>query len=108
VQPEAAASTTQKQLVAGLALLGTRDLGLLLVLNFGSRRGDVAGLVYLAVLYALAPALARMLEWEALTGFFWPRLDVGPIACLAPLAAQALLLALLARWRWTRRVRERS
>jgi hypothetical protein len=104
VQPEASASTTQKQLVAGLALLGTRDLGLLMALKFGSRRGDVAGLVYLGVLYALAPALARALEWETAAGFFWPRLDVGPVASLTPLAVQALFFVALARARWTRQI----
>ncbi len=105
VQPETSASATQKQLVAGLALLGTRDLALLLALSFGSRRGDVAGVVYLGVLYLIAPALARALEQPALTGFFWPRLDVGPLACLAPLAVQALLFLLLAWGRWRREMR---
>jgi hypothetical protein len=37
LQPEPAVSALQKQLVVGLALLGTRDLALLLALNFGAR-----------------------------------------------------------------------
>lgn len=102
LQREPAVSELQKQLVVGLALLGTRDLALLLALNFGTRsqRADVAGLVYLLVLYALAPGVASTLGLDGLRGFFWPRADVGPVAALAPLAAGTLAAVALAWLRW--------
>jgi len=102
LQGEPAVSGLQKQTVVGLALLGTRDLALLLALNFGKRaqRADVAGLVYLLVLYALAPGVANALGLDGLRGFFWPRADVGPLAALAPLAAGSLAAVALAWLRW--------
>jgi hypothetical protein len=60
----------------------------------------VAGLVYLLVLYALAPGVANALALDGLRGFFWPRADVGPLACLAPLAAGSLAAVALAWLRW--------
>jgi len=102
LQSEPAVSGLQKQMVVGLALLGTRDLALLLALNFGKRaqRADVAGLVYLLVLYGLAPGVANSLGLDGLRGFFWPRADVGPLAALAPLAAGSLAAVALAWLRW--------
>jgi hypothetical protein len=102
LQPEPAVSALQKQLVVGLALLGTRDVALLLALNFGGRaqRADLAGMVYLLVLYALAPGVANTLGLDGLRGFFWPRADVGPLAALAPLAAGTLAAVTLAGLRW--------
>lgn len=97
-------SVIQKQVVASLALLLLRDVGLVLALAFGtgSRRSEMAAAVYLLALYVLAPGIAAQLDLPVLRGFFWPRIGEPSIVVLAPLALEAAGTLGFAWLRWRR------
>ncbi len=73
-------------------LLVLRDVGVLLFLNFGrwQRRADLAGLVYLVVVYGLIPPLLFAAEYDALV----PLLIALPGPVGGPVLAAALFQAL--------------
>lgn len=82
-----------------------RDVALLLLLNLAPdpRRADTAWVLYMGVLYLLAPALAGVLGLGAHVGFFLPRPDVGFLGGVLPPAAQAAVLWWLVAARWRER-----
>ena len=79
-------------------LFMTRDIALVLYLNFNKRRrrADVAAFIYLVVLYLPLPALAGVLEGDLLLPLFLPTPGASPLmAILPPLVQAAAMLALL-------------
>lgn len=92
-------------LVAALLLFAVRDLGLLVFLRLSSnpRRADLAWLIYLGVLYLLAPAVVLTAGLPGTIGWLLPRADLGVVAGALPVLVQviAVVTAVLLRWRRT-------
>ena len=91
-------------LVCSLLLFAVRDLGLLVLLNLAPnpRRADLAWLIYLSVLYLLAPALALAAGIGGASAWLLPRADLGLAAGTLPVLAQAALVVMAVALRWRR------
>lgn len=81
-----------------------RDAGLVVTLNLGvhAARADTAALLYLAVLYVLAPALVLAPGGDT-SGWLLPSVHGNVLAGVLPGALQAALLWAVAGARWRRR-----
>lgn len=82
-----------------------RDLALLVLLHLSSnpRRADAAWVLYLGVLYALAPMLAAVTGLSSLNAWLLPRPDLGLAGLLPPLLEAAVVMGAVAmRWRGRR------
>lgn len=88
--------------VAATLLLLIRDLGMLLFFNLSRtpKRADMLTVLLLALLYGVIPSICNALEYEQLTGLFWPRWDLMPLPMLAGLLAEAALVSWALRKRW--------
>ena len=91
-------------LVLAMLLFAVRDLGLLVLLHLApnARRADLAWLIYLFVLYLLAPALVVAAGAPAASAWLLPRADLGLTAGVLPVLAQAVALLAAVVWRWRR------
>ena len=78
-----------------------RDLGLIqfVILSPRGRRGHLAALMYLAVLYGALPALLAGTGLQAAMPALVPFLVDSPISLL-PILAQLALLGFALVWRW--------
>jgi hypothetical protein len=80
-----------------------RDAGLVVMLNLGARRerADTAAVLYLAVLYVLAPALVLAVGGAA-AGWLLPAVHGAVLPALLPGVLQAVLIWAAVRARWQR------
>ena len=81
-----------------------RDLALLLSVNLSAnpRRGDGSGLVYLMLLYVLAPLLARALGDPSLVAIFLPVVPDERLISVGSPALQAMAMIGLLAWQLSR------
>ncbi len=87
-------------------LFFVRDAGLVVLLNLGTRRAraDAAAMLYLLLLYGLAPMLLEAATpWHA-AGWLWPLAEGSLALAVVPAALQAALAwaAVSVRWRRVR------
>lgn len=88
--------------LAAAFLFATRDVLIVQTLTLG-RDGGMAGLygaIFWFVLYFAIPAVFVAGKQSALLGAFLPTGQGGWMLCLLPAAAEALVCAVLLRWRW--------
>jgi hypothetical protein len=91
-------------LLAGALAFFVRDAGLVMLLNLGPRRerADAAALLYLLLLYGLAPSLLGAFFALDTSGWLYPAYDGSLLSGLAPAMLQACVLWWLVYSRWTR------
>jgi hypothetical protein len=93
--------------VAATVFFVLRDLGIVLYCNLGkqARRADLFSIVCLMLLYAIIPAILSAIGADKATLLFWPRIDQTPFTTsVITSLMEALLMALLVRERWRKRV----
>lgn len=90
--------------VLAVMLFLLRDIGLmhLFTLDGRARRGHLTALVYLAVLYAVLPALFVAMGWPGLALALLPQPAGDPLVMVLPALAQAALVGGLLVFRWRR------
>ena len=88
--------------VVTVLLFAFRDIALLyaLTLDARRRRGHLAALVYLAVLYGLIPALLFGIDMDLLTEAFLPTFGGDAVMSTLPVLVQAVAALALAREKW--------
>jgi len=89
--------------VSSLAFF-VRDAGIVTLLNLGARRerADAAALLYLALLYGVAPLIVQGVTPWRMAGWLVPLPDGSLMLALVPPALQAVLVWALVRLRWAR------
>lgn len=89
--------------VLAVICLLCRDLGLLLFFNLGRnpKRADWLTLLCLGLLYWIIPQILVTLDFDLLSGLFWPRWDLPPVLILGAAIVEAVLVGwlLIRRWR---------
>jgi hypothetical protein len=88
--------------VLAVICLLCRDLGLLLFFNLGRnpRRADWLMVLCLGLLYWIVPQILAILDFDLLTGLFWPRWDLPPVLTLGAAGVEAVAIGWLLVRRW--------
>lgn len=89
-----------------LILFLLRDLGIVLLLNFGKRpkAPDLAAFLYLIVLYVVCGGLAASAGAGALLPLFLPGAGTNAVAVVVAPLLQVVLVAVLLQRRWTAQI----
>jgi hypothetical protein len=88
--------------VLAVICLLCRDLGLLLFFNLGRnpRRADWLMVLCLGLLYWVVPQILAMLDFDLMTGLFWPRWDLPPVLTLGAACVETVAIGWLLVRRW--------
>ena len=103
IAPAARAVLDPTTLVLAPLAFAVRDLALLVLLHLSAnpRRADAAWVIYLGLLYALAPMLAAVAGLPWLNAWLLPRPDLGTGGLLPPVI-EAVVVIVAVAWRWRR------
>ncbi len=86
-----------------MVLFLLRDLGILLFLNLGRnpKRADMLTILLLILLYGVIPTILSALDFDRLTGLFWPVPGTSADIVLPAALAQAVVILglMVGRWR---------
>ena len=95
------------ELVVAILLFLLRDIGVLLFLNFTTwlRRPDLAGALYLAVLYGVGGSILFQLDYDAALAFAVPMNAGNAFLTIAPVLVQVIAVYALLVYRLCRMMR---
>lgn len=90
---------------AAMLIFLARDCSLLLFFNLGRvpKRADMLALLWLVLLYGVIPTILAALDFEPLTGLFWPAPGQPAALVLCSALVQAAIALWLLVWRWRAR-----
>lgn len=92
-------------LILVLLLFSLRDVAIILYLGMAekAKRPEFAAVLYLLLLYSVAPGILSAIDLEEWTSAFWPRPDLSFGACVLPAAIEVAIMGGLLALRWRSR-----
>lgn len=92
--------------VCASLLFLTRDLGIMLFCNLGTktRRADMLTVLCLVLLYGIFPATLAAMKIDNATLLFWPRADLQPLVGCMVAGLETIAMGCLVAMRWKKRI----